>query len=211
MGTKHGECAGLEVQRDVKICHFGEKLQDVCEAKAEYDALVSSTQTSGNSNSVADRVSEWKVTQLVVCLLDKFQSGRNLTDQSVEECENSISTNKFDLNLKSSDVQSILDVPTSPTFQISCKENEAINFHGGVWSVPSLSNPRKGYEGQVPSYENTTLASYQFAPSWSLVVSLSAQTPPFTLAECTAAPVDDPTVSGPADADEDDEGGDGKG
>jgi len=205
--TKHGECAGLEVQRDVKICHFGEKLQDVCEAKAEYDALVSSTQTSGNGNSVSDRVSEWKVTQLVVCLLDKFQRGRNLTDQSVEECENSISTNKFDLKLKSDDVQTILDVPTSPTFKISCEENEALNFHGGVWSVPSVSNPRMGYEGQVPSHENTTLALYQFAPSWSLTVSLSAQTPPFTLAECTAAPIDDPTDSGPADEND----GDGKG
>merc|ERR1712150_242939 len=193
----------MGVQRDVKICHFGEKLQDVCEAKSEYDALVSSTQTSGNTNSVADRVEEWKVTQLVVCLLDKFQSGTNLNDQSVEECENSISTNKFDLNLKSGDVQSILDVPTSPTFKIACKDKEAINFHGGVWSVPSVSNPRSGYEGQVPSYENMTLAKYQFASSWSLAVSLSAQTPPFTLAECTAAAVDDPTDSGPEDSDED--------
>jgi len=192
---KHSECAGKEVQRNTKICHFGEKLQEVCDAKAEYDGLVASTQNSGNVNSVEDRISEWKVTQLVVCLLDHFQQGANLTDQSVEECRDSIPTSRFDLDLKAGEVQTILDVPASPTFQIGCEDREAINFHGGIWRVPSVPMPQTGYDGHVPSVENQTLPDYQFNPMWSLVVSLNSQTSPFALAECTMDPGDETTMT----------------
>lgn len=179
LAGKMNECKGKLNVRGNNICSFGERMQGACDAKATYDQLLVEIAGAGNSYSISDRVEEWHVTQMVMCLLRLFVDGQNITDVAIDACQQDIATDGFHIENKSGEVANILNVVSMPDFSIKC-ENHNVSFKGGImhhW-LPA-GGIHFGYDGQVNSTENNSLKEYYFIPTWSSAFDLGNRDRPF--------------------------------
>jgi len=116
---QYNQCQLDQLRRHEAVCSFGDALQDACEAKSEFNALISKVQNSGYPESQPDREAELTTTSTVRCILQSFVENGNLTDSAVTACGN-VDLKPLQIQLKSNVVQGYLEPQTSE-FQIKCQ------------------------------------------------------------------------------------------
>jgi len=156
-------CHGKRVTRDTQICTFGTFLQEKCVALSNYKNIIASIDGQGSEFSHPDRVAEWRVSQLVKCLVGKFASGADIVDADLASCEKAVD---FDGDVGVLDKMAEQIARYSKTFGCDA-DSEVISFVGGNWEVPQSG-------GNVPPSQE-----YKFNPEFKLQASLGFGTDPF--------------------------------
>jgi len=157
-------CNSKRVTRETQICTFGTFLQEKCVALSNYKNIIASIEGKGSEFSHPDRVAEWRVSQLVKCLVGKFASGAEIVEADLTSCEEALD---FDKDVGVLDKQAGQIAKFSATFGCGA-DSEVISFVGGTWEVPQPSG------GNVPPSQG-----YKFNPEYKVQASLGFGTEPF--------------------------------
>jgi len=157
-------CNAKRVTRETQICTFGTFLQEKCVALSNYKNIIASIEGKGSEFSHPDRVAEWRVSQLVKCLVGKFASGAEIVEADLTSCEEALD---FDKDVGVLDKQAGQIAKFSATFGCGA-DSEVISFVGGTWEVPQPSG------GNVPPSQG-----YKFNPEYKVQASLGFGTEPF--------------------------------
>merc|ERR1719323_1770679 len=157
-------CHGKRVTRETQICTFGTFLQEKCVALSNYKNIIASIDGTGSEFSHPDRVAEWRVSQLVKCLVGKFASGADIVEEDLSSCEKAVN---FDNDVGVLDKKADQIAQYSATFGCNA-ESEVISFAGGTWEVP------QGTGGNIPPSQG-----YKFNPEFKVQASLGFGTDPF--------------------------------
>jgi len=178
--SKYDACVTAKTHRNSAVCDFGEKLQDVCVDLAFYNTLVTDTGLSGNIHSVQDRKDEAVAVQTVLCVLEAFIDGDDITEATTAACHNSVSLTEFDLDLLAIRVAVIKAVNDNDALVIKCDLQEIHEFFGGFWDSPIVDPKPDGYEyNTIPSAENVTREIYDFVDKWEQEFDLEDTHLPF--------------------------------
>merc|ERR1719414_573710 len=162
--AKRKTCHSKRVTRETQICTFGTFLQEKCVHFSNYKNIIASVDGKGSEFSHPDRVAEWKVTQLVKCLVGKLTSGAEMVEADLASCESAVD---FDKDVGVLDKKAEQMALYSSTF--GCRaDSEVISFLGGVWEVPQPTG------GQIPPSQE-----YKFNPEFKVEASLVFGTEPF--------------------------------
>jgi len=157
-------CNAKRVTRETQICTFGTFLQEKCVALSNYKNIIASIDGTGSEFSHPDRVAEWRVSQLVKCLVGKFVSGADIVQADLDACESAVN---FDKDVGVLDKQAGQIERFSATYGCGA-DSEVISFEGGTWDVPQPSG------GNVPPSQG-----YKFNPEYKVQASLGFGTEPF--------------------------------
>jgi len=157
-------CHGKRVTRETQICTFGTFLQEKCVALSNYKNIIASIDGTGSEFSHPDRVAEWRVSQLVKCLVGKFASGAEIVEEDLSSCEKAVN---FDNDVGVLDKKADQIAQYSATFGCNA-DSEVISFAGGTWEVP------QGTGGNIPPSQG-----YKFNPEFKVQASLGFGTDPF--------------------------------
>lgn len=162
--ARRKSCNSKRVTRETQICTFGTFLQEKCVALSNYKIIIASIDGKGSEFSHPDRVAEWRVSQLVKCLVGKFASGADIVEADLATCESAVDFNK-DVGVLDKKAEQIAQF--SATFGCSA-DSEVISFVGGTWEVPQPAG------GNVPPSQE-----YKFNPEFKVQASLGFGTEPF--------------------------------
>jgi len=157
-------CNSKRVTRETQICTFGTFLQEKCVALSNYKNIIASVDGQGSEFSHPDRVAEWRVSQLVKCLVGKLVSGADVNEADLASCESAVD---FDNDVGVLDKKAELIAQFSTTFGCSA-DSEVISFVGGTWQVPQPAG------GNIPPSQE-----YKFNPEFKVQASLVFGTEPF--------------------------------
>jgi len=157
-------CNSKRVTRETQICTFGTFLQEKCVALSNYKNIIASINGTGSEFSHPDRVAEWRVSQLVKCLVGRFASGADIVEADLKACESAVN---FDKDVGVLDMQAEQIARFSETFGCGA-DSEVISFEGGTWEVPQPSG------GNVPPSQG-----YKFNSEYKIQASLGFGTEPF--------------------------------
>jgi len=80
-------CKEKEKQQAVSMCVFGDRLQEWCRQKSEFDALSKEV-----LEAEADRQKEWETIQLLKCMIKRHWRDGNVSKESMKDCH-TISSN----------------------------------------------------------------------------------------------------------------------
>merc|ERR1719367_2015077 len=162
--AKRKTCHSKRVTRDTQICTFGTFFQEKCVHFSNYKNIIASVDGKGSEFSHPDRVAEWKVTQLVKCLVGKLTSGAEMVEADLASCESAVD---FDTDVGVLDKKAEQMAGYSATFGCSA-DSEVISFLGGTWEVPQPTG------GNIPPSQE-----YKFNPEFKVQASLAFGTEPF--------------------------------
>lgn len=81
-------CTEHKSHSDIHKCVFGDRLQEKCEAKAEFQQLVDDTAMENNTHSEVDRAKEWEAAEMIKCILGQMASG---SDLNLGACQQNVS------------------------------------------------------------------------------------------------------------------------
>lgn len=164
--ARRKSCKSKRATRDTQICTFGSLLQEKCTAVSHYRNLISQVDSkdAGSEFSHLDRVAEWKVTQMVKCLVKKFVGGADMVESDLTRCEAAVN---FDKDVGVLDKKEELMAQLSAT--LSCNsDSETVSFEGGTWEIPPPQN------GKVPSSKD-----YKFNPEFKVQANTKLGSEPF--------------------------------
>jgi len=157
-------CNSKRVTRETQMCTFGTFLQEKCVALSNYKNIIASIDGKGSEFSHPDRLAEWRVSQLVKCLVGKFVGGADIVEADLTSCEAAVN---FDEDVGVLDKQAEQIARLSATFGCSA-DSEMITFEGGTWEVPKPAG-----RNMPPSQ------GYRFTPEFTIKASLGYGTEPF--------------------------------
>jgi len=155
--AKRKACHSQRVTRETQICTFGTFLQEKCVALSNYNDIIASVDGRGSEFSHLDRVEEWRVSQLVECLVGKLVSGADVNEADLASCESAVD---FDKDVGVLDKKAGLIAQFSTTFGCSAPTEE-ISFVGGNWEVPQPAG------GHIPPSQG-----YKFNPEFKVEANL---------------------------------------
>lgn len=165
-------CEGLYTDREVGICVFGEKLQDKCAAKADYDKLVEAIDAKTGVESEAERENEWASMMLLKCMLKKHKNDAEFDEANMASCQ---ANNSYVAEVGTLDKKAEVVAALMTTF--TCQEATITFFNGKTCTKPTGSVPTSAsYSCETaftPSF-TTALAS----PSFSFCEVRQIQPPP---------------------------------
>jgi len=179
---KYDECVIAKGDRNSAVCDFGEKLQDACDDLAKYEELVSWVSGSGTIHSIKDRQDEAVAVKTVLCVLNDFIAGRDITESSTQACHQAADLAEFDIDLSAiaTQVGNIKAVHHNAALEVKCLNEENHRFKGGAWDSPIVNPKPDGYTNHtIPSAENVTLQEYQWNDVWEQKVDLLNSNLPF--------------------------------
>jgi hypothetical protein len=131
-------CKELEIQRDVLMCTFGDRVQRKCSSKASYDDLAANIRGNGSAWSDPDRRQEWMSAELIKCMLHDHRMGADFDQATMKGC--------MFLSNYSRDV-GVMDLRMDDFRTLTSEENfdciqTAVNFSGvEVVMTPGIPHP----------------------------------------------------------------------
>jgi hypothetical protein len=165
-------CEGLHTDREVAICVFGEKLQDKCAAKADYDKLVAAIDANAGVESEAERENEWASMMLLKCMLKKHKNDAEFDEANMASCQadNSYVAEVGTLDKKAEEVAALMTTFT-------CQEATVTFFNGKTCTKPTGSLPTSaGYSCETAFTPSFT--SDAASPSFAFCESTQPQPQP---------------------------------
>jgi len=131
---QHELCVGLDQDRQQAMCDTESRYNDKCRLVEDYETLMTEIDTEGgNDYSKIDRIAEWKMTSLTICLFRKIMETSEVNSGHVENCESDESAmDTQHLNLERQQ-ETITDLTSGDNY--GCAET-SIKFQGETWDFP---------------------------------------------------------------------------
>lgn len=123
-------CEGLHRDRNVGICVFGEKLQDKCAAKSEYDEHIRAIDAESGPESEAERENEWASMTLLKCMLKKHKNESEFDEATMASCQSDTYTVEVGtLDKKAGVVSNFLS-------ELNCQAGPITFYNGKTCTLP---------------------------------------------------------------------------
>merc|ERR1719480_266037 len=152
--------------RESSLCAAGTALVKKCEAVAAYRNLIDGVESANSESSLShqDRVDEWRVTQLALCVVNLLADGvDDIDDAALSKCEEDADFNQeYPFGEEQKQTHKFNGLVDKTEGKFNCAET-TMSFHEGTtWEIaePSLSD-----------YEPVS-ANYNFVQSYQPKLSL---------------------------------------
>lgn len=128
---------GIEEKRVIALCGLGSKIKQKCDAKVEYEGVVSKCKAAGNSLSHSDRSDEFHTMETTKCMLGDFINDVKITDVTLQVCENSVD---FAATIGTLNFQEDTFSSLTSEAQFSCSSSSEMIFAGESYSTPTAAD-----------------------------------------------------------------------
>lgn len=165
-----------ERARSDVMCQFGKALQNKCLRVAAYNDVISRVNAvNGSALAHSDRLNEWKVSQVVQCLLESASNGKLVDEATLKTCGGSVNYDG-DVGVLDLQAEAVAALTDADTF--TCTET-AISFRGEQWTFPTGEKPKSSDYKIEPFKPDISLGNasspFSFCPqeddSWKSVDS----------------------------------------
>lgn len=156
-----GTCQVAFDERRTKVCHVGQAYDSKCVAHGTYQSIKTRTNETGHDESDVDRASEWSVVKKIKCILERWSTGTQVSDNTAGCLGLDYSIEVGNIDFHDTEVDNRLNEEFGEqNHKFDCEDNGNIKFGNGKLYSPRPRDSDFSADRKDPELEGDVVVTY---------------------------------------------------